>query len=63
MTQPIWRKSSYSTTGNDEICVELARVSSGIGVRDSKNPEAGPLTLTARQFASLTARVRSTRLS
>ncbi|GAB2856049.1 DUF397 domain-containing protein [Actinocorallia aurea] len=58
MTQPVWRKSSYSTTGNDEICVELARFPSGVGVRDSKNPETGPLTLTARQFASLTAHLR-----
>lgn len=48
-----WRKSSYSTGVNDELCVELARLPSGVGVRDSKNPDAPHLTLTPRQFAHL----------
>ncbi|GAB2860063.1 hypothetical protein GCM10022221_69550 [Actinocorallia aurea] len=61
MTETQWRKSSYSTTVNDEVCVELARFPSGVGVRDSKNPDTCLLTLTPRQFASLTARVRSAR--
>ena len=37
--EPRWRKSSHSGGGND--CVEVAVVSSGTAVRDSKNPD-GP---------------------
>jgi hypothetical protein len=36
---PQWRKSSHSGGGND--CVEIAGVTAGIAVRDSKNPD-GP---------------------
>ncbi|TYB49246.1 DUF397 domain-containing protein [Actinomadura chibensis] len=35
--RPTWRKSRHS--GNDGgHCVELARLSENIGIRDSKNP-------------------------
>ncbi|MBW8481399.1 DUF397 domain-containing protein [Actinomadura parmotrematis] len=36
-----WRKSSHSGGLNDDACVELADLASGVGVRDSRNP-AGP---------------------
>ncbi|MFC5747320.1 DUF397 domain-containing protein [Actinomadura rugatobispora] len=54
-----WRKSSHSggTTAQSD-CVELARLSGAVGVRDSKAPEAGHLALTAEAFARLVARVR-----
>ena len=48
-----WRKSSYSGTTNDDICVEVACFLSGVGVRDSKNPDSGHLALTRGQFARL----------
>ncbi|GAA2738920.1 DUF397 domain-containing protein [Actinocorallia aurantiaca] len=48
-----WRKSSYSGTTNDDICVEVACFPSGVGVRDSKNPGLGHLALTRGQFGRL----------
>jgi hypothetical protein len=39
-TEPDWRKSSYSTSGNQ--CVEVKVLAAGdVAVRDSKNPAAG----------------------
>jgi hypothetical protein len=40
-----WRKSSYST--ETEACLEIAHVDGSpvVGIRDSKNPTAGHLTL------------------
>lgn len=48
-----WRKSSRSDGANDSACVEVARLSDGIGVRDSKHPTTGHLTLTPTDFATL----------
>ena len=48
-----WRKSSYTGGANDNQCVELGRLALGIGVRDSKDPDGGHVTLTAAQFAAL----------
>jgi hypothetical protein len=53
-----WRKSSYSGTANDDVCVELGRVEDGIGVRDSKNPEGGHLALTRSEFGALLSWIR-----
>ncbi|RKS77111.1 uncharacterized protein DUF397 [Actinomadura pelletieri DSM 43383] len=55
-----WRKSSYSGSANDDVCVEVGRLTSGasVGVRDSKNPEAGHLTLTVVQFAALVEQIK-----
>lgn len=49
---PEWRKSSRSTTQGGE-CVEVAALTSVIGVRDSKNPGGGHLGLTREAFAAL----------
>ncbi|MEV5824784.1 DUF397 domain-containing protein [Spirillospora sp. NPDC052242] len=48
-----WRKSSYSGVGDDKVCVELGRLPDGVGVRDSKDPDAGHLVLTVDGFAGL----------
>lgn len=48
-----WRKSSQSGGVEDKQCVELGQLAQGIGVRDSKNPHAGHITLTATEFAGL----------
>jgi len=53
-----WRKSSYSTGVDDETCVELARFPSGVGVRDSKNPAGGALSLSRVQFVRLARKIK-----
>jgi hypothetical protein len=55
-----WRKSSHSSGVNDEDCVELGRLSPGmgVGVRDSKDPDGGHLVLSVAEFAGLIARVK-----
>ncbi|WP_033322857.1 DUF397 domain-containing protein [Actinomadura atramentaria] len=45
MTRPTWRKATRSTVTKGGDCVELAALPSALGVRDSKHPEAGHLTL------------------
>ncbi|MEU8134427.1 DUF397 domain-containing protein [Streptodolium elevatio] len=45
--------SSYSGGGNDDACVELARLSDRFGVRDSKKPEGGHLELGRDAFVRL----------
>jgi uncharacterized protein DUF397 len=42
---PTWRKSSHSAEG--EACIEVAYPASAsrVGIRDSKNPASGHLTL------------------
>lgn len=52
-----WRKSSRSGNAND-ACVELRTQGSTIGVRDSKNPQDGHITISKATLAALTARVK-----
>ena len=58
--QPVtWRKAARST-GNGGNCVELARLGDGIwGIRDSKDPGAGHLTVGRFTLRHLLARARS----
>lgn len=53
MTQPTWRKSTFSTSGND--CVELAQGDDAILLRDSKHPEQGHFTFTRAELAAFIA--------
>ncbi|WP_412519641.1 DUF397 domain-containing protein [Actinomadura madurae] len=55
-----WRKSTHSGGADDEHCVELGRLAPGvgIGVRDSKDPDGGQLTLSVAQFAGLIEQVK-----
>lgn len=48
-----WRKSSYSGSSNDEMCVEVAELMSGIGIRDSKDPDGGRLVVNRAQLGTL----------
>ena len=47
-----WRKSSYSGTGTNDACVEIAFSGLAVAIRDSKNPTAR-LSLPATSFATL----------
>ncbi|MBO2459316.1 DUF397 domain-containing protein [Actinomadura violacea] len=59
MTAPAhWRKSSHSG-GDEGECVEVADLDGQVGVRDSKNPDAGHLTLTRHDFTALVAHLTS----
>lgn len=55
-----WRKSSHSGGGGSggQDCVELARLPNGIGLRDSKAPHAGHLSISAKSFAALLTRTK-----
>ncbi|MEV4252148.1 DUF397 domain-containing protein [Spirillospora sp. NPDC049652] len=56
MNERPWRKASYSGTEQGD-CVELADLTSGVGLRDSKAPEAGYLSLPKSALAELFMRV------
>jgi hypothetical protein len=55
-----WRKSSHSGGGGSggQDCVEVARLSEGVGLRDSKTPDAGHLRVSVESFADLVARAK-----
>lgn len=55
---PVWRKSSRSTQGTSEQCVELAALLHAVAIRDSKAPDAGHLALTPRAFTDLLTRAK-----
>ncbi|MCP2341546.1 DUF397 domain-containing protein [Actinomadura rupiterrae] len=55
---PVWRKSSYSG-GNQGDCIELADISSEVGVRDSRNTQGPYLTMTRENLAALTEILKS----
>jgi hypothetical protein len=43
-----WRKSQYSV--GEGQCVEIAEISGGVAVRDSKNPHLAPLCFTVQEW-------------
>jgi hypothetical protein len=53
----VWRKSSFSGSGND--CVEIASVETGAAVRDSKNPDGPVLRFTGGKWAAFIESARS----
>ncbi|GGT62730.1 DUF397 domain-containing protein [Actinomadura citrea] len=62
MTSPQWRKSSRSSDGTSGQCVEVAQLDDAIGLRDSKAPSSGHLSLTIGSFAGLVARAKRNEL-
>jgi len=57
-TQSTWRKSPRSSEQGGN-CVELARVSDSIGIRDSKRPGEDHLTVSKRAFNRLVTDLKS----
>ncbi|MFV2177144.1 DUF397 domain-containing protein [Actinomadura sp. LOL_016] len=57
LSSATWRKSSRSN-GAGGACVEVADLTASIGVRDSKAPGAGHLSLTTETWAAFVAEVR-----
>jgi hypothetical protein len=54
MTQPHpWRKSTFSTAGND--CVELAQAGDVVLIRDSKHPAGGHLRFNRTELVAFVA--------
>ncbi|GAA4241789.1 DUF397 domain-containing protein [Actinomadura meridiana] len=53
-----WRKSSYSGNSTDEMCVEVGELASGVGIRDSKDPNGGLLDVSSTEFAALVGRIK-----
>ncbi|MBC6459721.1 DUF397 domain-containing protein [Actinomadura sp. HBU206391] len=61
MSAPIWRKSSRSDTQGN-ACVEVASLPGAVGIRDSKNPGIGHLSLSADVFGALLGRIKAGQL-
>jgi hypothetical protein len=58
MNNPQWRKSSRSSGEPNTDCVEFARFPAAVGVRDSKAPSAGHLSLTPDHVSALLAGIK-----
>jgi hypothetical protein len=54
-----WRKSSYSGSGNQSDCVEMADLGPQVGLRDSKNAELGHHELSRELLKSLLGRIKA----
>ncbi|MGH3389894.1 MAG: DUF397 domain-containing protein [Actinomadura sp.] len=60
MSAPTWRKASYSGGSEGTSCVELARMGGAvIGIRDSKNPEGGHLSVSPDTLGRLLTRIKT----
>ncbi|MEU8085189.1 DUF397 domain-containing protein [Micromonospora sp. NPDC049101] len=57
LTQVAWRKSSRSGA-NDSNCVEVGEVSSGLAVRDSKDPGGSALIFDRGVWSSFVTALR-----
>lgn len=57
LSKATWRKSSRSSP-NGGNCVEVADLPSGVGVRDSKDPDGPKLVVSRDEFAMLVAALK-----
>jgi hypothetical protein len=53
-----WRKSTYSGSEGG-TCVELADLTTAVGIRDSKKPDGPRLVVSRRELSALVAHVKS----
>jgi hypothetical protein len=53
----IWTKASFSNPGG--ACVEVAQISDGVAVRDSKDPEGSILRYTKPEWSAFLSGVRA----
>jgi hypothetical protein len=58
MTSPTWRKSTRSSQGTSEQCVEVAQLADGIGVRDSRDPDGPRLVVSQATFKAFAAALK-----
>ncbi|GAA4104629.1 DUF397 domain-containing protein [Actinomadura miaoliensis] len=56
-SRAVWRKSSRSGSSGGE-CVEVARLGSARGVRDSKAPKAGYLAIDHGRWVALLSEIK-----
>jgi hypothetical protein len=54
----VWRKSSRSNESGGD-CVEVAKLSGTVGIRDSKHPASGNLAVTARAFSRFVTGIKT----
>ncbi|HET9380992.1 MAG TPA: DUF397 domain-containing protein [Streptomyces sp.] len=47
-----WRKSTYSSGGDGDTCVEIAALPTRIRIRDSKAPARAPLSFPRESFVA-----------
>ncbi|GAB2804336.1 DUF397 domain-containing protein [Streptomyces chlorus] len=53
-----WRKSTYSSGGDGDTCVEIAESHPRIAIRDSKAPTRAVLSVPALSFAAFVEHVK-----
>ncbi|MEV5877114.1 DUF397 domain-containing protein [Streptomyces sp. NPDC052101] len=58
-TPDSWQKSSYSSFGDGDSCVEIAPRPTHIAIRDSKDPALGTLTFPAEAFTPFVQAIRT----
>lgn len=52
-----WRKSSYSTSDTTHQCVEVGIAPGQVGIRDTKAPELGHLTVSRTSWRAFIERI------
>jgi len=58
----VWRKSSYSGSGDGNACVEIAEAAGArIAIRDSKYPARATLSVPASAFAAFVGGLKEQR--
>ncbi|MFL4950865.1 DUF397 domain-containing protein [Streptomyces sp. MMS24-I31] len=55
ISEPAWFKSSYSSSGDGNDCVEIAMSAATVHIRDSKNTQGPRLALTPTAWADFMA--------